>query len=175
MELLRPKIIYIPPSSPPWYQKSPSVFLTNKIRGPNGNLNESSLNISHQPSPTITPLLNLVIRISIRGILPLLNLHGIAILRTTLSALTIILVHLVDAILVVGCVVECIERLEDSALASEDPAIDPPWESLGELVVHVSAGWDGEDVVEFLKGSLLSLGDPEEDHNQRHDIRAGDH
>jgi hypothetical protein len=39
--------------------------------------------------------------------------------------------------------------------------------------VHVGAGWDGEDVVEFLKGSLLSLGDPEEDHDQCDDIRAG--
>lgn len=117
--------------------------------------------------------MNLLIRVLIRVIVLLLNLNLLPILHPTLSTFTVILVHLVDAVLFVGGVVECVERLENSTLTLEDPAVDPPWKSLGELVVHVGACWDGEDVVEFLECTLLGLGDPEEDHNERDNVRAG--
>ena len=63
-----------------------------------------------------------------------------------LSASPISLVHSIDAALVRGTI-ELIERLEDSVLTSEHPAVDEPWERLCQLVVHMGPGWDGEDIV----------------------------
>jgi hypothetical protein len=67
-------------------------------------------------------------------------------------------------------VVELVKGLEASVLLEENIAPDPPRKDLSELVSHMGAGRDGEDVIEFFKGALLGLGDPEEDHNQSDNV-----
>jgi hypothetical protein len=173
---LRPKPIYIrsvpfPLVSIQKTKKTPGISQPTEPRA-YAKLMKVRL-ISPHPPLTNIHLLNLLLRRSIRVILSLLNLHRIAILRATLSALAIILVHLVDAILVGMVAIESVQRLEDSILSLEDPAVDPIWESLGELVAHVGACGDGEDVVEFFEGTLFSFRDPEENHDQCQNIGSG--
>lgn len=43
--------------------------------------------------------------------------------------------------------VEFIKRLEDSVFIKEDPSLDKVRKGLVDLIVHVGAGRDGEDVV----------------------------
>jgi len=66
-----------------------------------------------------------------------------------------------------------VKGLEDGILLSLDVAVDEVWRSFGELVVHVSACWDGKDVVQFLKRTLLRLWDPQENHHERDEIGSG--
>ena len=70
--------------------------------------------------------------------------------------------HLVrdrDVLVVVGQLVQ--DRLRQ-ALTTEDVGLEPPWQVLSDLVTHVGARRDGEDVVELLERALLGLGQPEE-------------
>ena len=109
-------------------------------------------------------LVNLLIRIMVRVSL-LLNLHLTAILGLTFSSFAIILIHVVDSISLIRCVVESVKRLQNSIFLHVNPTFDEIWECFGALVVHVCASWDCKDVVEFLEGSLLGLRDPEENHD----------
>lgn len=79
--------------------------------------------------------------------------------------------HGANAVLVV-VVLEVVEGFEDGVLLHEDPAVEPPWEGLEALVVHVCAGRDGEDVIELFEGALFGFRHPEEDHHEGHDVRA---
>jgi hypothetical protein len=67
-------------------------------------------------------------------------------------------------------VIELVKGLKASVLLKENITLDPPRKDLSELVPHVGAGRDSEYVIEFFKGSLLGLGDPEEDHNQSDNV-----
>ncbi len=53
-----------------------------------------------------------------------------------------------------------------SILLTEDIALDPPREDLEHLVSHMLACGDSKDVIEFFKGTLLGLRDPDEDHDE---------
>lgn len=70
-------------------------------------------------------------------------------------------------------VLKVVEWLENGVLAEEDPSLNEVWEGLGELVVHVGASWDGEDVVQLLESALLGLWNPEEDHDEGDEVEAG--
>ena len=48
------------------------------------------------------------------------------------------------------------------ALPAENVGLEPPRQVLGSLIPHVRASGDGEDIVEFFKGSLLGLWQPQE-------------
>lgn len=50
-------------------------------------------------------------------------------------------------------------RLRETLLA-ENVGLDPPGQVFGSLVLHVRASRNGEDIVEFFKGSLLGLRQP---------------
>ena len=54
----------------------------------------------------------------------------------------------------------------------QNPAAEPLWKRLGELVAHVGSSWDSKDVVEFFEGALLCVWHPEEDHDQHNDISS---
>lgn len=60
--------------------------------------------------------------------------------------------------------VEFIKRFEDGIFVEEDPTLDKVWKSLVDLVVHVRAGRDGEDIVQLLEGALFGLRNPKKDH-----------
>jgi hypothetical protein len=89
-----------------------------------------------------------------------------------ISALLVRCKHSIDSTLI-SAVIKVVQRLENSILALQDPVVEPPWESFGELVAHVRASWDSEDVVELFESALLRLRDPEEDHDQRDDVGSG--
>jgi len=133
------------------------------------------LDINLPPSPNRNLILHLFLsnlgsRISLA--LDLLIATAICGLITLRSCL-VVGVHLINTILVVDARLEMVEWLESGTLVEEDPALDEVWERLGDLVAHVGAGGDGEDVVEFLKRALLGLGNPEEDHDEGDDVGAG--
>lgn len=67
---------------------------------------------------------------------------------------------------------EFIKRFEDGIFAEEDPSLDEVWKGLVDLVVHVRAGRDGEDVVQLFQGALFGLRDPEEYHDQGHYVSS---
>lgn len=48
------------------------------------------------------------------------------------------------------------------AFLAQDVCIEPPWQVLAQLVVHVCTSWDAEDVVEFFESALFGLWHPEE-------------
>ncbi len=68
---------------------------------------------------------------------------------------------------------EMIQRLQFQVLASHDVFAEPVRQRFGELVVHVGACRDSEDVIEFLERALLGLGHPEEDHDESGDVEEG--
>lgn len=84
--------------------------------------------------------------------------------------LPIVVRHLFGFI-VVG--LEVVQLRTNGALAHKDIALDPPRQDLRELVIHVSARRDGKDVVQFLERALLSLRQPEEDHDAGNDVEGG--
>lgn len=55
--------------------------------------------------------------------------------------------------------VELVQRRGWLVLAHEDVTVDPPRKHGTPLVLHVRSSWHGEDVIEFLEGALLGLGD----------------
>lgn len=57
----------------------------------------------------------------------------------------------------IGARVEVVERLQDSVLLEEHPALEPPWESLAELVLDESGSGETKDVVQFFEGTLLGF------------------
>ena len=71
----------------------------------------------------------------------------------------------------VAKMVELVQRLQRH-VAAEDVPVDPVGKRLLQLVAHVHASRHRKDVVEFFKGALLRLGDPEEDHDQGGNIEA---
>lgn len=62
-------------------------------------------------------------------------------------------------------VVELVKGLELNLLA-EDVSPEPPGQNLEDLVVHVGTSGHSKDVVKLLQGSLLSLRNPQEDHDK---------
>ena len=66
-----------------------------------------------------------------------------------------------------------VKRFQYSIFSEEDPAVDEVRESLGDLVAHVGSGWNGEDVVQFLKSPLFGLGNPEENHHESDNVCPG--
>lgn len=70
-------------------------------------------------------------------------------------------------------VLEVVERLLLGVLLEEDPALEPPGESDGGLVLGELADGDGEDPVELLEGALLGLRDEEKDHDEGNDVETG--
>lgn len=79
-------------------------------------------------------------------------------------------VHGLNSVLVVCARLKFVQRLKDRILLHKNPAVEPPWESGEELVAHVGASWDCEDVIEFLKSALLGFRNPEEDHDECNDV-----
>jgi hypothetical protein len=71
-------------------------------------------------------------------------------------------------------VVKCVEWFETNVLAEENVALDPPRQNLEQLVAHVSASRNGEDVVQLFEGALFCFGDPEEDHEKGYDVKAAE-
>jgi len=59
-------------------------------------------------------------------------------------------------------VAELVQLGLDQALAAQHVRLEPPWEVLAGLVLHVRARRDGKDVIEFLEGALLGFRKPEE-------------
>lgn len=58
--------------------------------------------------------------------------------------------------------VEFVEQWLGVALLAENICLEPPWQVLLELVVHVRACRDGKNIIKFFEGALLGLGHPEE-------------
>ena len=52
---------------------------------------------------------------------------------------------------------ELVELRGSEALLAENILLEPPWQDGEELVVHVRACWDGEDVVEFYRMSVNGI------------------
>lgn len=67
--------------------------------------------------------------------------------------------------------VEVVEGFQLDILA-EDVPLEPPGQDLEALVVHVDTSGHSEDVVKLLQGSLLGLGNPQEDHDQCRHVQA---
>jgi hypothetical protein len=55
----------------------------------------------------------------------------------------------------------------------EYPFLDPVRQERAPLVADVPGGGNGEDVVQFFERALFSLGEEEEDHDDRDDVQAG--
>lgn len=68
--------------------------------------------------------------------------------------------------------VELVQWLQVRILLTEDIALDPPWENLEHLVSHMLACGDSKDVIEFFKGTLLGLGNPDEDHDEGYNVES---
>lgn len=66
-----------------------------------------------------------------------------------------------------------VEGLELGVPVEKHPALEPPRQSLGALVVDELGSWGPEDVVELLERALLGLGYPEEDHYEGEHIETG--
>jgi hypothetical protein len=69
-------------------------------------------------------------------------------------------------------VVKLVQRFQVSILLKEDIALDPPGEDLENLVSHMLACRNSKDVIEFFKGTLLGLGNPDEDHDESYNIES---
>jgi hypothetical protein len=120
--------------------------------------------------PTAYLLLSLhdnLIRILRRGRLQLVRRS----LLPPLLPRRIIRLHLLKAI-IVAIVIELVQRLEHN-ITAHDILVEKPRQCLGNLVVHVCACWDGENVIQLLECALLRLGDPEEDHDEGDDVETG--
>ena len=63
-------------------------------------------------------------------------------------------------------------RLRQS-LSSQNMLLDPVRRHGADLVVHMRARGDGEDVVEFLERALFRFGQPEEDHEEGERVEGG--
>jgi hypothetical protein len=50
-----------------------------------------------------------------------------------------------------------VEWLENGVVLEEHPALEPPWESLAELVLDESGSGETKDVVQFFEGTLLGF------------------
>ena len=88
-------------------------------------------------------------------------LLGAAVVFAQLRTATVVLVERLDSRFIsIPRRIELVKRFENGIFASKDPAIDEVWERLGELVPHVRARRDGEDVIQLLKGALLGLRNP---------------
>lgn len=74
--------------------------------------------------------------------------------------------------LALGSLANLVKLGTDSTLAAEYVTSDPPWKDLSELVSGVGASRHTEDVVELLEGSLLGLGQEQEDQNKGNDIQS---
>lgn len=68
---------------------------------------------------------------------------------------------------------EMVQRLAPSVLALQNPPVKPVRKGLGELIVHVRTGRDGEDVIKLLERPLLRLRNPEENHDKGGDVEEG--
>lgn len=98
---------------------------------------------------------------------PIFHLQGsLAILGGTSSSVDIL------AVLATLESLEVVQRRASSTLVEKDPALDEPGDGLGDLVPHERADWDIENPVELLESAAHSLGDPEEDHDERNDVEA---
>lgn len=62
-------------------------------------------------------------------------------------------------------VIELVEQWLGVTLLAQHICLEPPWQVLLDLIVHVRLSGDGEDVVEFFKRTLLGLRQPEEARN----------
>ena len=69
--------------------------------------------------------------------------------------------------------VKFVEWFETDVLA-KNVALDPPRQNLEQLVAHVSASRNGEDVIQLFEGALFCFGDPEEDHEKGDDVEAAE-
>lgn len=67
---------------------------------------------------------------------------------------------------------EVVQRAASGALLEEHPALEPPGDGLGDLILHEGSDGDSEDPVELFQGTLHGLGDPEEDHDEGDNVEA---
>lgn len=66
-----------------------------------------------------------------------------------------------------------VESRLDETLAAQHVLLEPVRRDLGDLVVLVGAGGHGKDVIQFLEGALLRLGQPQKDHDEGDGVEAG--
>lgn len=99
------------------------------------------------------------------------DITSTSILSLSISAFLVRLHHGINFALV-GAMIKVVQRLQDCILTLQNPAAEPPWKHLGELLAHMGSSWDSEDVVEFFESALLCIWHPEEDHNQLGDISS---
>ena len=67
---------------------------------------------------------------------------------------------------------ELIQHRLCQSLSSQNMLLDPVRRHGADLVVHMRARGDGEDVVEFLERALFRFGQPEEDHEEGQGVEA---
>ena len=61
--------------------------------------------------------------------------------------------------------VELVQHWLGQALLAENVRLEPPGQVLANLVLHVGAGGNGEDVVQLFESTLFRLGQPQEAKN----------
>jgi hypothetical protein len=132
------------------------------------------MKIVSSPGPPYSTNRPLVLFGNFNGLLILdLDVASAAICSSFVRSGSIRSIHSINSVLVIRTGLKFVERLENSVFLLKDPTIKPPWESGEELVAHMGTSGNSEDVVQFLKGTLLGLWDPEKDHDQCDDIGTG--
>ena len=86
--------------------------------------------------------------------------------------LVIVVLQVISLIVFKFVHVELIKRYERCVFSKEYPTFYPPWERLGNLVLHEDPSRHSEDVVELFESSLLRFWKPQENHDECQNIEA---
>lgn len=72
-----------------------------------------------------------------------------------------------------GDLLKVIQWLEGSGALEKDVSLEPPGQSLSELVLGKGTNWNCKDPIKLLKGTLHGLGHPEENHDEGDEVESG--